>query len=70
MTTRRRRMLADLQLRGLAPKPQACYSAAVHPLAPHYRRAPGQRSEEDLRQYCLDRLNDKKGAESTFRLPL
>jgi site-specific recombinase XerD len=70
MTTLRRRMLEDLQLRGLAPKTQECYIAAVHQLAQHYRRAPDQLSEEDLRQYFLYLLNDKKVAESTFRIHL
>ncbi|HSF29044.1 MAG TPA: hypothetical protein VLK82_01035 [Candidatus Tectomicrobia bacterium] len=31
MTTFRRRMLEDLQLRGLAPKTQQCYVTAVRP---------------------------------------
>jgi integrase/recombinase XerD len=68
MTTLRRRMREDLQLRGLAPKTQQCYAAAVHQLAQHYRRAPDQLSEEELRQYFLFLLNEKKVAESTFRI--
>ena len=40
MTTLRRRMFEDLQLRGLAPKTQQCDVEAVHHLAQHYRRAP------------------------------
>jgi integrase/recombinase XerD len=70
MTTLRRRMLEDLQLRGLAPKTQQCYVAAVRQLAQHYRRPPDQLSEEELRQYFLYLLNDKKVAESTFRIHL
>jgi integrase/recombinase XerD len=70
MTTLRRRMLEDLQLRGLAPKTQQCYLAAVHQLAQHYRRPPDQLSEEELRQYFLYLLNDKKVAESSFRIHL
>jgi integrase/recombinase XerD len=70
MTTLRRRMLEDLQLRGLAPKTQECYVAAVHQLAQHYRRPPDQLSEEELRQYFLFLLNEKKVAESTFRVHL
>jgi site-specific recombinase XerD len=63
-------MLEDLQLRGLAAKTQECYIAAVNQLAQHYRRAPDQLSEEELRQYFLYLLNDKKVAESTFRIHL
>jgi integrase/recombinase XerD len=70
MTTLRRRMLEDLQLRGLAPKTQQCYVAAVHQLAQYYRRPPDQLSEEELRQYFLYLLNEKKVAESTFRIHL
>src|SRR6266511_1222966 len=70
MTTHRRRMLEDLQLRGLAPKTQQCYVAAVHQLAQHDRRAPDQLSEEDLRQYFLFLVNAKKVAESPFRIHL
>ena len=70
MTTLRRRMLEDLQLRGLAPKPQACYIAAVHQWAQHYRRPPDQLSEAELRQSLLFLLNDKQVAESTFRIHL
>jgi integrase/recombinase XerD len=70
MTALRRRMLEDLQLRGLAPKTQQCYVAAVHQLAQHYRRPPDQLSEEELRQYFLFLLNEKQVAESTFRIHL
>jgi integrase/recombinase XerD len=70
MTPLRRRMLEDLQLRGLASKTQECYLAAVHQRAQHDRRAPDQLSEEDLRQYFLSLLNDKKVAESTLRIHL
>jgi integrase/recombinase XerD len=70
MTSLRRRMLEDLQLRGLAPKTQECYLAAVHQLAHHYRRAPDQLGEEELRQYFLYLLQEKKVAESTFRIHL
>ena len=50
MTALRRRMLEDLQLRGLAPKTQQCYVAAVQQLARHYGRAPDRPSDAELRQ--------------------
>ena len=70
MTALRQRMLADLQLRGLAPKTQQCDIEAVHHLAQHDRRAPDQLSEEELRQYFLFLLNEQQVAESTFRIHL
>jgi integrase/recombinase XerD len=70
MTTLRRRMLEDLQLRGLAPKTQQCYVAAVRQLAHYYRRPPDQLNDEELRQYFLFLRNEKKVAESTFRIHL
>jgi integrase/recombinase XerD len=70
MTALRRRMLEDLQLRGLSPRPQPCYREAVKHLAQHYRRAPDHMSEEELRQYFLSLLNEQQVAERTFRLHL
>jgi integrase/recombinase XerD len=70
MTALRRRMLEDLQLHGLAPKTQQCYLDAVKHLAQHYRRAPDQISEGEIRQYFLYLLNEKQVAESTFRIHL
>jgi site-specific recombinase XerD len=63
-------MREDLQLRGLAPRTQQCYLEAVKHLAQHYRRAPDHISEEELRQYFLFLLHEKKVAESTFRIHL
>jgi integrase/recombinase XerD len=70
MTALRRRMREDLQLRGLAPKTQQCYLEAVKHLAQHYRQAPDQLSEEEIRQYFLYLINEKKVAESTLRTHL
>jgi hypothetical protein len=65
MTTLRRRMREDLQLRGLAGKTQQCYLEAVKHLAQHYRRPPDQISEGEIRQYFLYLINGKQVAEST-----
>lgn len=70
MTALRRRMVEDLQLRGLALKTQPCYVDAVKQLAQHDRRSPDQISDEELRQYFLFLLNEKQVADSTFRLHL
>ena len=65
MTALRRRMREDLQLRGLAPKTQPCYLEAVKHLAQYSRRAPDQISAEEIRQYFISLINEKKVAEST-----
>jgi integrase/recombinase XerD len=70
MTSLRRRMLADLQLRGLAPTTQQGYLDVVRQLAHYYRRPPDQLSDAELRQYFLFLLNEKQVAESTFRMHL
>ena len=70
MNTLRRRMVEDLPRRGLAPRTQQCDVAAVHQLAQHYRRAPDQLSEAEIRQYFLVLLHAKQVAEGTFRLHL
>ncbi len=65
MTALRRRLLEDLQLRGLAPRTQQGSLEAVKHLAQHDRRAPDHMSEEELRHYFLYLLNEKQVAEST-----
>jgi Phage integrase, N-terminal SAM-like domain len=70
MTSLRHRLLEDLQLRGLAPRPPQCDIEAVQHLSPHYRRAPDQITEEEIRQYFLSLLNEQKVAESTCRIHL
>jgi integrase/recombinase XerD len=66
----RRRLLEDLPLRGLAPKPQQCDLAAVKHLARHYRRPPAQISEEQLQPSFLHLINAKPVAASPRRIPL
>lgn len=70
MTPRRRRRLADVHLRGLAPKPQECYIAAVHQRAQYAQRPPDQLSAEELRQDVLVLRHEKKVAASTGRIHL
>ena len=60
MTPLRQRMLEDMQLRGLAPRTQESYLAAVQQLALHYHCSPDQITEEELRQYFLYLRNEKR----------
>jgi len=70
MNALRRRLREDLPRRGLAPKPQPCDLDAVKPLASHYRRAPDQSSEAELRPYFLSWITEQQVAESTRRIHL
>ncbi len=70
LTTLRRRMREDLQRRGLAPNTPPCSVAAVHHLAPYYRRPPDQLSEAALRQSFLSWLNAQTVAERSCRIHL
>lgn len=70
MTARRRRMLDDLQLRGLSPRTQPCDLEAVPHLAQHDRRAPDSMSAAELRHDFLSLLTETQVAERTFRLHL
>lgn len=70
MNPLRQRMLADMQLRGLAPKTQESYLYAVRQLAVHYGKSPDQITEEELRDYFLYLKNEKKASRSTCTVAL
>jgi site-specific recombinase XerD len=63
-------MLADMQLRGLAPKTQEAYLRAVRQLAEHSGKSPAQISEEELRDYFLYLKNEKKASRSACTIAL
>jgi len=68
MTELRRRMLEDMQLRGLAKTTQQNYVDCVKTLAKHYNRRPDQLSEEDIRNFFLYLIKEKHLAENTIRI--
>jgi integrase/recombinase XerD len=70
MTHLRQRMLEDMQLRGLAPRTQESYRAAVQQLAVHYGKSPDLITEEQLRQYFLYLQNEKQLAPNTVNVAL
>jgi site-specific recombinase XerD len=70
MTPLREKMLADLQLRGLATKTQSAYIRAVRQLADHYQKPPDQISEEELRTYFLYLKNEKLASRSSQTIAL
>ena len=70
MTPLRRRMIEDLQLRGLSELTQDRYVRAVRQLAEHFDKSPDKIDEEELRQYFLYLKNDKQASRSTCTVAL
>ena len=70
MTELRRRMIQDMELRGLKENTQKTYVDTVKHLAQHYGRSPDRLSEEELRQHFVCLSKDRRCAKSTLRLPL
>jgi site-specific recombinase XerD len=70
MTILRERMLADMQLRGLAEKTQTAYLRAVRQLAAYYGKSPDQIDEEELRDYFLYLKNEKQASRSACTIAI
>lgn len=70
MTPLRKRMIEDMQLRGLSEITQDRYASAVRQLAEHYGKSPAKLDEEDLRQYFLYLKNDRQLSRSTCTVAL
>ena len=60
MTPLRKRMIDDMQLRGLAPATQRQYIAHVAHFARYFGRSPDQLDGEAVRQYQLYLLHERK----------
>jgi len=70
MTYLRKRMIEDLQLRGLGVVTQHRYVRAVRQLAEHYGKSPDKITQEELRDYFLYLKNVKKWTRSTSTIAL
>lgn len=68
MTTLRKQMLENMQLKGLSPTTQTIYCYVVQQLAQYYHKSPELISEEELRTYLLEL--QKKSARRTFQVVL
>jgi hypothetical protein len=66
MTALRSRMTEDMRVAGLAAGTQRIYLGGVRRLAKHYRRAPDQLSEAEVRAYLLG-LRERGVALGTFK---
>ena len=66
MTTLRQQFIRELVLRGMAPRTQDAYVAAVYGVAKHYHQSPEQLSDEQLKEYMFHLARDKDLAYSTL----
>src|ERR1035437_5460770 len=70
MTELRRRMLEDLQLAGYSPKTIKSYIYTVRDLAKHYHRSPDLLTDEEVRQFFLHLINERKLSKSSITIYL
>jgi len=68
MTELRRRMIQDMQLRGLTPGTQRAYIEGVKALARYTNRPPDQLAEHDVRRFFLHLIAAGRLAQSTISL--
>ena len=70
MTELRKRMIEDMQLRGFSEKTRKSYVDAVRGLARFYNRSPDRLSEQEIREFFLHLINEKRAARSTVTIYL
>ena len=66
----RKRMIEDLQLKGMGERTQQMYVRAVRQLSEHYNKSPDRITEEELRDYFLYVKNVKKWSRSTSTIAI
>jgi len=66
MTALRERMIEDLQLHGLSNNTQVSYVRSVRFLAEYYRKPPDQITEEELREYFLFLIKERRVPPAPF----
>ena len=70
MTELRRRMIQDMELRGLKDNTKRAYVDSVKDLARHYGRSPDLLSEEQIRRYFVHLTETRRCAKNTLRVRL
>jgi len=70
MTDLRKRLIEDLQLKGMSERTIEMYVRAVRQLAEHYKKSPDQISEEELRYYFLYNKNIRKWSRTASTIAL
>jgi len=68
MTPLRQRMLDDMRLRNFSPCTQKAYLMAVQMFARHFGRSPEKISHEEIRQYLIHLIHERKVAWSTYNI--
>lgn len=70
MTELRKRFIEDLQLNRFSVRTQDMYVRAVRQLADHFKKSPDQITEEELRDYFLFNLNNRKWSRTASTISL
>lgn len=68
MTPLRKRMTEELQLRNLSPVTAAVYLKTVERFAKHFRESPDRLGPEQVRQWLLHLINDRKVTATTVQV--
>jgi hypothetical protein len=66
MTEVRQRMIADLQIRNYSPRTIECYTYHVACFAKHFGRSPDELGPEEVRQYQVHLVQEKKASWTSF----
>jgi len=70
MSKLRRRMTEELQLAGYSPKTLESYLITVQVLAKYYHRSPDLLTEDEIRQFFLHLINERKASSSSVTVYL
>ena len=66
MTRLRQRMLEDLKIRNLSERTRKCYVWHVEQFAKHFGRSPELLGPEDIRQYQIHVVNERRASWTWF----
>jgi len=67
MDALREQMIKDLQLKGITPKTQKKYLREVTNLSNYFGKSPEQLGEEEVKEYLLHLLEDRKLSRGTYK---
>jgi integrase/recombinase XerD len=68
MTSLRQRMLEELRLRNLSEQTTRLYIGSVKRFSQYFRQSPDQLGPEQIREFLLHLIDDRKSAPSTIQL--
>ena len=67
MSKLKEQMKADLQLKGFKPSTQRTYLREVSYFARYFDKTPEELGKEEVKEYLLHLMNDKKVSQGTFK---